>query len=70
MDANAQTGKRMKGEGCQDEGILGNYGRDNLEHRLPHGVLHCNGDQRSRQKRIDYILKRQPHRGRVYNMLV
>ena len=30
MDANAQTGRRIEGESLQDEGILGTYGRDEL----------------------------------------
>ena len=30
MDANAQTGRRKEGESLQDEGILGTYGRDEL----------------------------------------
>ena len=30
MDANARTGRRIEGESLQDEGILGTYGRDEL----------------------------------------
>ena len=30
MDANAQTGRRVEGESLQDEGILGPYGRGEL----------------------------------------
>ena len=30
MDANARTGRRIQGESLQDEGILGTYGRDEL----------------------------------------
>ena len=30
MDANARTGRRKEGESLQDEGILGTYGRDEL----------------------------------------
>ena len=30
MDANARTGRRTEGESLQDEGILGTYGRDEL----------------------------------------
>ena len=30
MDANARTGRRIKGDSLQDEGILGAYGRDEL----------------------------------------
>ena len=30
MDANARTGRRIEGESLQDEGILGTYGRNEL----------------------------------------
>ena len=30
MDANARTGRRMEGQSLRDEGILGTYGRDEL----------------------------------------
>ena len=30
MDANARTGRRIEGESLQDDGILGTYGRDEL----------------------------------------
>ena len=30
MDANARTGRMIEGESLQDEGVLGTYGRDEL----------------------------------------
>ena len=32
VNANARTGRRIKGEDLQEEGILGTYGRDELYH--------------------------------------
>ena len=32
MDANARTGRKIEGESLQDEGILGTYGRDELNY--------------------------------------
>ena len=95
IDANARTGQRME-ESLQEEGVLGAYGRDELndnghllltfaaDNRLAitntffstrkGGISHTYngvaGNRASDFKRIDYILTRQAHRGRVRNVVV
>ena len=96
MDANARTGRRIKGENLQDEGILGTYGRDELndngkllltfatDNKLAimntffstrkSGVSHAyngvTGNRTRDFKRIDHVLTRQAHRGKVRNVVV
>ena len=95
MDANARTWRRIEGESRQDEGVLGTFGRDELndngklllsfatDNKLAimntfstrkGGVSHTyngvTGSRTSDFKRIDYVLTRQTHRGRVRNVVV
>ena len=95
IDANARTGQRG-GESLQDEGVLGSYGRDELNDNgqllltfaadnslaitntffstrkggISHTYNGATGNRASDFKRIDYILTRQAHRGRVRNVVV
>ena len=36
MDANARTGEKMEGERAEDDGVLGAYGRDDLNNNGKH----------------------------------
>ena len=96
MDANARTGLKIEGERTEDDGVLGAYGRDELNNNgkrllnfatdnklavtntffstrkggISHTYNGAIGDRAGDFKRIDYILTRQTHRPRVYNVEV
>ena len=84
MDENARTGRRIEGESLQDEGILGTYGRVELNDNgklllsfatdnklaIMNTYNGVTGSHTSDFRRIDYVLTRQAHRRRVRNVVV